>query len=200
MDDTSYRQLLDRLKSPAEAIHTVELTDQEIASLTPQQADELVAQYGSTSLMMLPKSERDYFDWLRAEDPEIWKDLWGGEDQPYLISLGNLPDLLPNRRGFLICDLLENPNYYFTAADITREEGSAFCDAAIERVKSNEPLSLDQAFVVEVWRAPIDMWRFSYNYQLPLAETKRVVRWLLDEGILTHNRTGRREPEETEQT
>jgi hypothetical protein len=197
MESKAYAELAERIRPVDEKVHIVELTDEEISELTRDQAQELVALFGSTTLMHLPQSESRYFDWLRSQDPAVWSDLWGGEDDPYLISLGYLPELLPNRRGFLICDLVDNPNYYFTTEDITREEGAAYCDAALELVKDGKPLTTEQAFVVEIWRAPIDLWRFAYNYHIPLAETKRIVQWLLDEGILSHNRTGRREPEET---
>lgn len=198
MEETTYTALAERLKSEDEKVHVVELLDAEIAELTREQAERLVARYGSTTIMRLPGKERAFFDWLKREDPAIWTDLWGDDDQDYTVSLSFLPELLPNRRGFMICDLLDNPNYYFTPDDITPEEGRGFSDAALEIVKANRPLTLDQAFVVEVWRAPIDQWRFSYNYDVPLSETKRIVQWLLEEGILIHNRAGRREPEQTE--
>jgi hypothetical protein len=133
---------------------------------------------------MLPARDREFYAWLRQQDPAIWDDLWEGDEEPYLVGIGNLPDLLPNRRGFLISDLANNPNYYFSDSHIT-DDGRIYFDAALEIVKNNGKLSLQQAFVVEVWRAPIDQWRFAYMYNIPLATVKEMVQWLLDEGILT---------------
>jgi hypothetical protein len=185
MEEIQFRALVQRLRPAGEGIRATEITEEEIAALTREQAEELVALYGATTLMTLPTKEREFFAWLRAEDEEIWKDLWGGDEEPYRVSLGNLPELLPNRRGFPVCDLVEHPNYYFTTENIAPEDGSGFLDAALAIVRSNRKLSMDQAFVVEVWRAPIDQWRFAYIYRQPLAEVKAMVQWLLSEGILT---------------
>lgn len=185
MTNELFRALVQRLRPSSEGIHSVQITEDEIADLSREQAEEIVALYGATTLITLPRKEQEFFAWLQKEDAPIWNDLWGSDEQPYRVSLGYLPDLLPNRRGFLICDLVDNPNYYFTINNITAEDGSAYLDAAIEIVKNEGRLSMDQAFVVEVWRAPIDQWRFAYMYRQPLDEVKQMVQWLVTEGILT---------------
>jgi hypothetical protein len=184
MKDIEFIELKERLQPGNEKIHTVQFTDEEIASLSREQAEDLAAHFGSHTLMLLPGKEREYFAWLRQQDPAIWEDLWGGDEEPYLVSIGYLPDLLPNRRGFLICDLVSNPNFDFSAESIT-DEGSIYFDAALEIVKENGKLSMEQAFVVEVWRAPIDQWRFAYMYDVPLDTVKQMVQWLLAEGVLS---------------
>jgi hypothetical protein len=184
MTEAQFTELIERLRPLDEGIHSVKITEEEIAGLTREQAEQIVALYGSNALITLPGKEQEFFAWLRKNDEPIWKDLWEGEETPYQVSLGFLPDLLPNRRGFLICDLVDNPNYYFTRDNITAEDGSPFLDAALEIVKNEGKLSMDQAFVVEVWRAPIDQWRFAYLYRQPLAEVKKMVEWLLSEEIL----------------
>jgi hypothetical protein len=196
MNVEHFRELLQRLRPAGEGIHSTRITEEEIADLTREQAEELVALYGSTTLMTLPTKEQRFFAWLREQDEPIWNDLWGGEEDTYRVSIGYLPDLLPNRRGFLICDLVDNQNYYFTKDNITAEDGSGYLDAALEIVKNEGKLSMDQAFVVEVWRAPIDQWRFAYMYRQPLAEVKAMVQWLISEGILTL--PAPREPEENQ--
>ena len=185
MTQEEFQELVRKLRPVEERIHAVQITEEEIGRLTREQAEELVALYGSSALMTLPHKEREFFTWLRQNDEPIWNDLWGSDETPYQVSLGYLPDLLPNRRGFVICDLVDNPNYYFTIDDISAENGSAYLDAALEIVKNEGRLSMDQAFVVEVWRAPIDQWRFAYMYRQPLAEVKNMVQWLLSEEILT---------------
>jgi hypothetical protein len=185
MTQEEFHDLVRRLRPVEEQIHAVQINEEEIAKLNREQAEEIVALYGSSALMTLPRKERDFFAWLKENDEPIWNDLWAGDEKPYQVSLGYLPDLLPKGRGFVICDLVDNPNYYFTIDDISAENGSAYLDAALEIVKNEGRLSMDQAFVVEVWRAPIDQWRFAYMYHQPLAEVKNMVQWLLSEEILT---------------
>lgn len=185
MTQEEFQDLLQRLRPVEERIHSVQINEDEIARLTREQAEEVVALYGGNALMTLPQKERQFFAWLKENDEPIWNDLWGSDEEPYRVSLGYLPDLLPNRRGFVICDLVDNPNYFFTVDDIGAENGSAYLDAALSIVKSEGKLSMDQAFVVEVWRAPIDQWRFAYMYRQPLDEVKTMVQWLLSEEILT---------------
>ena len=194
MTEAQFTELIERLRPLDEGIHSVQITEEEIMNLTREQAEQVVALYGSSALITLPRREQEFFAWLQRNDEPVWNDLWEGEETPYQVSLGYLPDLLPNRRGFLICDLVGHPNFYFTRDNITTEDGSPFLDAALEIVKNEGKLSMDQAFVVEVWRAPIDQWRFAYIYRQPLAEVKTMVEWLIAEGILTQPQP---EPDET---
>lgn len=180
-----FNELVQRLRPVGEGIQSVQVTEAEIAELTREQAEELVALYGNTALMLLPTREIAFFDWLRANDAPVWNDLWGADDVPYRVSFAFLPDLLPNRRGFLICDLVEQDNYYFSAGSITPEDGSPFLDAALAIVKNEGQISMEQAFVVEAWRAPIDQWRFAYLYKQNLATVKEMVQWLIAEEIFT---------------
>lgn len=184
MDQRSFNQLVERLEPNLDDVSRVVLTDEEIASISAEQADELVARFGSNRLMLLPKHEQRFFSWLREKDEPIWTDLWGGDEDPYLVSLGYLKELLPGRRGFLICDLAEHENFCFTAEHITPEEGKLLVDAALETIQENGKLSLEQAFVVEVWRAPIDLWRFAFLYNVKLDTVKQLVEWLIAESIL----------------
>ncbi len=185
MTNEQFHELVQRLRPVGEGIAAVQITEAEMMDLSREQAEELVALYGSTALIMLPTRERAFFDWLREHDEPVWNDLWAGDETPYRVSLAFLPELLPNRRGFLICDLVNEQNVYFTAENITAEDGSPYLDAAISIVKNEGKLSMDQAFVVEVWRAPIDQWRFAYLYRQPLQDVKAMVAWLIAEGILT---------------
>lgn len=185
MEQQAFIDLKQRLRADEKSIHSVQIAEEEIANLTREQAEEIVALYGSNAMMTLPRKEREFFDWLRVNDRPVWEDLWGSDEtEAYRVSLAFLPDFLPNRRGFVICDLVDQPNYYFTIDDISGEEGSGFLDAALSVVKAEGKISMDQAFVVEVWRAPIDQWRFAYLYNQPLAEVKKMVQWLLGEEIL----------------
>lgn len=183
MDENRFNALLERLASSTEQVRRVDFSEEEIATISSEQADQVVALYGASSLMLLPERERTFFDWVKKSDPAVWNDLWGGDEEPYLVSMAYLRDLLPKRRGFLICDLTELQNYWFTAEQITND-GKALLDAALEIVQNNGQLSIDKAFIVEVWRAPIDIWRFAYMYSQPLETVRDLVHWLLQEEIL----------------
>ncbi len=184
MERSEFDQLIRRLEPQSDAIEQSELRGEEIDQLSAEQAAELVTRFGTNRLITLPERERTFFEWLRANDPPIWQDLWGGEETPYVVSLAYLQDLLPRRRGFLICDLVDNENFCFTSQHITAEEGKLLLDAAIETIKEDGQLTLEQAFITEVWRAPIDLWRFSYMYDIELSTIKQLVHWLIEEGIL----------------
>ena len=186
MDQASFIELKARLAPVNETgIELREMSDQEIDALTAEQAAELVVQYGSSILIPLPKREQKFFDWLREHDPSVWNDLWGAEEEGmYHVSLSHLMNFLPKQRGFPICDLVENDNYYFTSDEITPEDGKVYVESALDVIAESKKLSMDQAFIVEVWRGPIDQWRFAYMYNLPLPEVKKMVHWLITEGML----------------
>jgi hypothetical protein len=184
MEQNEFMELVRLLRAEESAVSRVTIPEEMIERLSREQAEELVALFGATRLMTLPAREQEFFTWVRGTDPSVWEDLWGGDEDPYLVSIGFLPELLPKRRGFLICDLAEQQNFFFTEESITAEEGKIFLDAALDIVRENGQLSMEQAFVIEAWRAPIDQWRFAYNYGVPLDQVKRMVLWLLAEGIL----------------
>jgi hypothetical protein len=183
MEQNEFDRMINGISADDGPIRQVTIPEEAIAELTREQADELVARYGSSTLLTLPASEQRFFRWLRENDPSVWSDLWG-DDEEYLVSIGYLPELLPKRRGFLICDLVEQQNFFFTEQSITPEDGKIFLDAALDIVHQNGQLTMEQAFVIEAWRAPIDQWRFAFNYRVPLEQTKAMVLWLISEGIL----------------
>lgn len=185
MESREFQTVIKTLSGAESSIHRASILEDQIDQLTREQAEELVARFGSTTLISLPRRERDFFAWLREADPTVWQDLWGDDpDESYLVSIAFLPELLPKRRGFLICDLERQQNFFFTDQSITPEEGQLFLESALDIVHENGQLTMEQAFVIEAWRAPIDQWRFAYNYGLPLDQVKRMVLWMISEGIL----------------
>jgi hypothetical protein len=166
-------------------IEKITFDEDELMSLTNEQAQELSIYFGSQFLIKLPLKEREFFDWVKEQDIDVWQDLWGDCEEPYFVSMSFLQDFLPKARGFPICDLQKLDNYYFSQHNITSENGSPFCDASLEAVKAGGKIRIDQAFIVEIWRAPIDIWRFSYMYNTPLFAVKEMVEWLLKEEIIT---------------
>ena len=187
MDTREFNDLKERLVPQGEeTLITAELSGEEIGALTEEQAAELVETYGGTTLVRLPEKEQEFFAWLKEEDRVVWDDLWEGveEEDLYYVSIAHLKALMPGKRGFPICDLAENPNFYFTSDDITEENGKTYVEHALEVITEKGDLSMDQAFVIEVWRGPIDLWRFAWMYNLPVGEVRKMVHWLLKEEIL----------------
>ncbi|MCC7437175.1 MAG: hypothetical protein IT211_01625 [Armatimonadetes bacterium] len=184
MNSDTFSLLIHRLDPANTAVHIAEISDAEMSELSAEQVQELLARFGSNTLIRLPEREQQFFEWLRQHDAPVWEDLWGGDQEPYIVSLGYLSDLLPGRRGFLICDLAEQQNFIFSSHNITHDEGKLMVDAALDVLAANGRLTMDQAFMVEVWRGPIDLWRFTYMYGVSLAEAKRMILWLISEGAL----------------
>ncbi len=165
---------------------TFELSDEDFAAISEEQAAELSTTYGGGVLVRLPEKERTFFTWLLEHDPEIWNDLWGSADDPlvYYVGASHISSFLPKKRGFPICDLTESANYHFVGDDITDENGKVHLETALDVVAQQRTLAMEQAFVIEVWRAPIDQWRFAWLYKLPLEEVKKMVHWLIGQEIL----------------
>ena len=70
MEQQEFIALKERIaptEGPVEHIETRQMTDAEIDDLSPEQAQELVALYGYTTLIQLPERERKFFDWLPRE-------------------------------------------------------------------------------------------------------------------------------------
>lgn len=185
MTEEMFAALCERIDHDQTPLRIVEITDDEYAELSREDAARLVERFGGNTLIPLPAREREFFDWLREADPSVWDDLWGDEETPYRVSLAFLPDLLPKGRGFLICDLVGQQNFNFGVENITQDEGVGVLDAAMEILRANGRLGLYQAFLIEVWRAPIDQWRFAWMYTIALESVKEMVIWLVSEGILT---------------
>ena len=134
---------------------------------------------------MLPLKEIKFFEWLKLNDYPIWQDLWENEDEePYIVGLSFLPDLIDKNRGFPICDLLNNDNYYFTNLHIVNEESKANLDAIRTRFKNNLPLAHSQLLALEISIAPIDLWRFCYNHNISIEKGKEALNALLEDKIL----------------
>ncbi|MCB0712523.1 MAG: hypothetical protein KDD67_09355 [Ignavibacteriae bacterium] len=187
MEQPIYTALKERLeKAEGTPVAFAELSEEELTALTQEQADELVSLFGYNTMILLPEREQQFFNWLQENDRLVWDDLWDAEDdKPYYVSMAHLASFLPGRRGFPICDLVNQENYCFTSDEITENDGSVYVENALDVIADKKQLAMEQAFAVEVWRGPIDQWRFAWMYNLPLEEVKKMVRWLITEGILS---------------
>lgn len=138
-------------------------------------------------MFKFPEYEIAFFEWLKEEDPLVWKDLWGDVDKPYTASLIFLERFLEkDGRGFPICDLLSTDNYYFTPQMMTDEESKVMIETAKEMFKDRIPISEAQLLSLEVSYGGIDIWHFAYKHKIDLKIAKLAVQQLVDDDALVH--------------
>ncbi len=180
-------EIIDWCKQEKENEEFIEFPVEILDSMSEKTARVLAEIFGKDTFMRLPEKEIEFFEWLREKDEEVWDDLWDTEnEEPYVVGVGLLPTLLSKTRGFPICDLMERDNYFFTETQMQAEESKAMLDSAIERFKNKKALTTEQALVLEISQAPIDIWRFAYRHGLPLKRVKKAADILVEDGVLLH--------------
>jgi len=160
------------------------LTDEDIDSLLPEDIEHLQNVYGGVDLMRLPPREKAFFDWLKAEDPEVWHDLWE-EDEDMLVTLAFLGDFKRNMNGFPICDLEKADNYFFTKHHV-KPEGIAALSGILTKAERGEELSIVEALMFEIVSQPVDIWHFCYKFGIPVEKGKHAARQLAEHNWLVH--------------
>ena len=157
-------------------------------AVVPATAAILAKRYGSNTMMRLPAYEIKFFEWLKIDDEPVWLDLWGDpEAMPYTVGMSFLPMLVERSgRGFPICDLQSNDNYYFSMELLPNAESKIFLESSKELFLSEKPLSISQLLVVEISIGPIDIWHFAYKHRLNLSLAKESVNKLVDDNVLVH--------------
>jgi len=149
----------------------------------------ILKEFSGHQMIKLPRKEILFFEWLKENDIKIWNDLWNSvaPNEKYLVSINLLPLLLDQEgRGFPICDLLENDNYYFTEKQMVDEESKIIIETARELFRQNKQLTIAQLLALEISFAPIDIWHFSYKYKINLEEAKKAVEILVSDNALVH--------------
>ena len=163
--------------------------DEEILSaLTPDDAKLIISQIGSTHLLKLPQKEIAFFEWLKEIHPLVWRDLWGSDDSEheYTVGMDLLPLMLDPVRGFPICDLITQENFFFVPDHLIGEEISFYLEAVKERYLKQETVTVAQLLVLEISMAPIDAWRFSYHHRIEFDRVMKAIQDLKEEGMLLH--------------
>ncbi len=160
------------------------------SALTTETALEISRLYRARHLMVLPAREREFFAWLKENDPEVWNDLWSGTDEAeYVVSLTFLPVVLDTSRGFPICDLESVDNYFFLPSLVQGEHAQDFVEAVRERFLAKEKLTVAQVLALECSMSPLDIWHFAWHHGIPLSRAKEAVHQLAEEKILLHIRS-----------
>lgn len=188
---TDFDSLLSWCADEVHGGRIIEFPREVFASLSPDVAKILAESLAGEALIRLPEKDVRFFEWLRAADEPVWQDLWGGDNpnEPYVVSMAFLPLLLDPVRGFPICDLLDNDNYYFAPIHILDGDAEQFLSAIKERFLAKQRLTPAQLLALEISLAPIDVWRFAYHHEIPLDTAKKSVENLVADGILVHFRT-----------
>lgn len=150
-------------------------------------AKEIVWEFGSDTLLFLPRHEIQFFEWLKSADHRVWNDLWADvKEESYVVSIAFLPLLIDKFRGFPICDLMNNDNYYFTQDCIVWKAAEHVLDGIRERFLRRESLTIAQRLLLEISIHPIDIWHFAYYYHLDLDAIKEAVKELVEDNLLIH--------------
>lgn len=168
-----------------------------IEKLTEQHAIIIRDYLETVQLFRLPKSEVQFFEWLKENDIEVWNDLWkldnpeeSSDDEDkvdYLVSKIFLPVILKkDGRGFPICDLVTTDNYYFTPHQLADEESKIFVESSKERFLKKEILTTAQLLAIEISMGDIDIWHFAYKHNMELSKAKKAVADLVEDGVLVH--------------
>ena len=163
----------------------IQFSDAEIEQLRLDESQHIVDHFHGHALMKLPPAEVHFFDWLRKNDNAVWQDLWGDEENMYQVSIDLLPQFLKEKNGFPICDLQEQPNYYFTQRHI-KPEGMSQMEKILQKTENNKKLDIDELILFELHIAPFDIWHFAYRYNLPLADLKELISEMVYKGWIVH--------------
>jgi hypothetical protein len=112
--------------------------------------------------------------------------MWGGEDNSYTVSIASLRAFLGESRGFLICDLDGDGNYFFHKDFIIDVEKERLLSELLAKVREKSELTISDVFILEIWIRPTDIWHFAYKYSYSLADAKEMIGRLVEQGILRH--------------
>jgi hypothetical protein len=163
----------------------IQFSDKVIEQFRINEIEKIIAHFKGHTLMKLPPSEIEFFNWLKNNDNAVWIDIWGEEDNLYLVSVDFLKQFLKEKNGFPICDLENKANYYFTVKHI-KPDGLAQMEKIILKTERNEKLDIDELLLFELHIAPIDIWHFCYRYKLPLADIKNLVSDMVFKNWIVH--------------
>ncbi|MDD3124289.1 MAG: hypothetical protein PHV24_00450 [Candidatus Kapabacteria bacterium] len=143
--------------------------------------------YRGKLFVRLPEREIKFFEWLKENDRKVWDDLWGDADADlYYVSIEFLLQLVPEGRGFPICDLVTTDNYYFATIHINGREAELLVDTIKQRFLKKEKLTVAQLLLMEISIEAIDLWHFCHKYRIAIDDAKRAVEQLVADKSIVH--------------
>lgn len=170
----------------ASGARILRLTQEEIDAMPIEDMSTLIVTLSGNTFIALPEREREFFEWLRTADPEVWDDLWLGEGEPYIVSIDYLLSVCSEANGFPICDLVTSDNYFFTPRHIKKPDGELALIAIMKKIEAHRKLSIGEALMYEAARFPIDLWHFCYRHKIPVGAAKLAVAQLVADELLVH--------------
>jgi hypothetical protein len=179
------KHLIEQKEQQLHSQQFITFTDSELSDLRPDHADAIINRFHGGTLMRIPDKEIRFFDWLKQEDTDVWNDLWEDEENMYLVSIDLLSQFFEGSSGFPICDLVDQPNYWFNARHI-KPKGQEQLEIIIEKLEGREQLSLAETFLFQLSTVPTDIWHFCYQNNISVKKLKDVVEDMVYEGWLVH--------------
>jgi hypothetical protein len=161
----------------------LEMSDEEIDGIDSTELAEMLDEFGPSVLLLLPPRERAFMDWLQEVDPAVYSDLWGN-DAP-VVSMYFIEAFKRADRGFVICELENCDNYFFTDRHIKPEAREAL-PGILDRAGSGKQLSVGEVLLFEILQHPIDIWHFCYKYGISVKKGKATVAELAGHDWLVH--------------
>lgn len=166
------------------------IPDEVFNKMSPEYGIVIVEEFKKTQIMKLPKYEILFFEWLKENDINVWNDIWLEDnpvESPYIISIAFLPQLLEkDGRGFPVCDLVNQDNYYFSNRHMVDDESTMLIESVKNRFVAKEKLTIAQLLALEISMGDIDIWHFAYKHKIDLKEAKLAVFELVNDNVLVH--------------
>ena len=157
----------------------------ELAQLSAEQIRHVMDFFHGYTLMQLPQSEIDFFEWLKSADRAVWDDLWGDEENQYLVSIDLLEKLAGISAQFPLCDLIDSPNYWFSPKHIKPEGSEAMIDIS-RKVDAGVELELEELLLLSMAEADMDIWHYGYLNHLKMNRLKAAVEEMVYRGWIVH--------------
>lgn len=164
----------------------IEFTTNELDALSASDVQHIIDVFHGHTLMKLPPEEIRFFEWLKEADLNVWDDLWSdSEETMYLVSVDFLNRFVNQKKGFPICDLMDEPNFWFSPKHI-KPKGIEHLDTVFHKLDQNMRLSLPEFFLYMLNDASFDIWHFCYKNKLKLDKVKAAVDEMVYNGWLVH--------------
>ncbi|MHB2156283.1 hypothetical protein ACX8XN_18065 [Calditrichota bacterium GD2] len=165
----------------------IQFSEGELQNLRADEIERIIDHFRGNTLVKLPESEIAFFEWLKENDRAVWDDLWAeGEEEGYLVSVDFLREFIRETPSFPICDLVEQPNYWFSVRHIKPKGMEYLQNELMLKVEIDEPLTLEERFLLEISVASTDIWHFCHRYRIDIEEMKNAISEMVYKGWLVH--------------
>lgn len=163
----------------------IQFTRDELQKLSDKQVDHLMEFFHGYTLLRLPQDEIDFFEWLKDADPPVWQDLWGNDENLYLVSVDLLSQFSGPFPQYPICDLINAPNYWFSEKHI-KPKGRETIMTIMEKSEAGLALETEEQFLIELNIHPTDIWHFCYRNQISVDTMKKNIDEMDFKGLIVH--------------